>query len=101
MPELLNVLPLVGIVLVFWLFVIRPARLRQRNLAAMQDSLTVGAEVILTSGIIGTVRSLHDDEVGLEVAPGMTIRVARGAVGGLTGPGHDSPRVAADAAEEN
>jgi preprotein translocase subunit YajC len=77
----LELLPLVGIALLFWLFIIRPASRRQRELGRMQSSLSVGDEILLTSGVYGTVRLLEDDHLLLEVAPGVTIKVARGAVG--------------------
>ena len=47
----------------------------------MQRGLAVGDEVMLTSGIFGTVRALDDDTVSLEVADGVTLRVVRAAVG--------------------
>ncbi len=47
---MLELLPLVGIALLFWLFIIRPASRRQKELGRMQASLTVGDEVMLTSG---------------------------------------------------
>jgi len=36
--------------------------------------------VILSAGIFGTVRSIDDDRVGLEIAEGTVITVARQAV---------------------
>jgi preprotein translocase subunit YajC len=77
----LNLLPLVGIALLFWLFIIRPASRRQKELGRMQSSLTVGDEVMLTSGVYATVQTVDDDHVGVEIAPGVTIKVARGAIG--------------------
>ncbi len=47
----------------------------------MQSTLEVGDEVILTSGVFGTVRGLDDGVAQVEIADGVTIRVARGAVG--------------------
>ncbi|WP_435741551.1 preprotein translocase subunit YajC [Nocardioides sp. SYSU DS0663] len=81
MQELASLLPLVGIALLFWLLIIRPASRRQKELARMQSSLTVGDEVVLTSGFLGTVRELHDDTVRLELAEGVVVTVARGAIG--------------------
>ena len=78
---MLELLPLVGIALLFWLFIIRPASRRQKELGRMQSSLTVGDEIVLTSGVYGTVRELHDGHLLVEVAPGVNIKVARGAVG--------------------
>jgi preprotein translocase subunit YajC len=80
---LVTLLPVVGIALVFWLLVIRPGVRRERERRSMQDSLTVGDRVVLTSGFFGTIRALHDDRAEIELAPGTTVTVALGAVGGL------------------
>ncbi len=78
-------LPLVGLILIFWLLLIRPAQKRQKQLHAIQDSLAIGDPVLTSSGIFGTVASIgEDDKVGLEVAPGVVITVARGAIVGVT-----------------
>ncbi|GAA1809194.1 hypothetical protein GCM10009795_063150 [Nocardioides hankookensis] len=74
-------LPLVGIVLLFWLFIIRPQSRRQKELRSMQSSLSVEDEVMLTSGVYATVREVEDDHVLVEIAEGVVIKVARGAVG--------------------
>ena len=74
-------LPLIGIVLLFWLFIIRPQSRRQKELRSMQSSLTVGDEVMLTSGIFGTVQDVADDYVMVEVSTGVAIKVAQGAIG--------------------
>ena len=47
----------------------------------MQSALSVGDEVMLTSGVFGTLRELAEDRVGVEIAAGVMIHVARGAVG--------------------
>ena len=80
---MLSVLPLVGIALLFWLFIIRPASQRQKELRRMQSSLDVGSEVVLTSGVYGTVAQLEDDHLLLQVADGVVLKVARGAVGSV------------------
>jgi preprotein translocase subunit YajC len=77
-------LPLVVIALLFWLLVIRPQSRRARELRNLQQSLSVGDEVMLTSGIVGTVRGLDDEHAMVEVAAGTTIKVVRGAVGTVT-----------------
>ena len=84
MPEtLVSLLPLVGIALLFWLLIIRPASRRARDQARMQASLRIGDEVMLTSGIYGTLRELGDDHLLVEVSEGVLPRVARGAVGSV------------------
>jgi preprotein translocase subunit YajC len=79
--DLVAFLPLIGIALVFWLLVIRPQSRRQRELRDMQSSLDVGERVMLTSGVYGTLREVGDQTVAVEIAPGVTITVARAAVG--------------------
>jgi preprotein translocase subunit YajC len=76
-----KVLPLVGILLLFWLFMIRPTTRRQKELGRMQSSLFVGDEVMLTSGVYATVRQVEDDHLLVEISEGVVIKVARGAVG--------------------
>ncbi len=90
MDGLIGVLPLIGIALVFWLLIIRPASRRNKDMRAMQSSLSVGDEVMLTSGFFGTVRALHDDRLEVELAPGTVVTVAKGAVGNVVPrPGDD------------
>ncbi|WP_121250992.1 preprotein translocase subunit YajC [Nocardioides ferulae] len=92
MPEsVVSLLPLVGIALLFWLLIIRPASRRQKQLAQMQDSLQIGDEVVLTSGILGSVAALEEGRARIEVAPGVVITVARGAVGQVVPPEAGDP----------
>jgi preprotein translocase subunit YajC len=78
--SLAGFLPFVLIALVFWFLIVRPQRRRQQDLASTQRSLAVGTEVMLGSGIYGTVVSVEDDTLHLELAPGTTVKVARQAV---------------------
>jgi preprotein translocase subunit YajC len=74
-------LPLLLLVVVFWFLVLRPARNRQRQMATLQAELAVGAEVMLTSGVFGTVTWMGEETVRVEIAPGSEVRVHRQAVG--------------------
>ena len=53
-------LPLVGIVLLFWLFIIRPQSRRQKELRSMQSSLSVGDDVMLSSGIFARSNTIAE-----------------------------------------
>ncbi len=86
MQELASLLPIVGIALLFWLLIIRPQSKRQRAVARMQSELETGADVMLTSGVFGTIEQIHDDHLLLRVADGVTIKVAKGAVGSVVDP---------------
>jgi preprotein translocase subunit YajC len=93
---------LLGIALLFWLAMIRPQQRRQRALGRMQHELAVGDEVMLTSGIIGVVRSLDEETVDLEVSGGVTLRVVRAAVGQVRTPvsRDDNTELSADPVDE-
>lgn len=108
--ELASLLPLIAIALLFWLFIIRPASKRQRDVSRMQSSLGEGDQIMLTSGIHGTVRRVEDDHLVLEIADGVDVKVARGAVGSILAPAappaeepedHDEPGGASDTQEGN
>jgi preprotein translocase subunit YajC len=75
-------LPFVLIALVFWLLILRPQRRRQQTMQATQKALRAGTEVMLGSGIYGTVAAADDEETTIlvEVAPGTVLKVARQAV---------------------
>ena len=88
MEGIVSLLPLVAIALLFWLLIIRPASKRQKDQARMQSAVTVGEQVMLTSGIFGTVTDMDDDKLSLEIAPEVIVRVARGAVGSIV-PGEE------------
>jgi preprotein translocase subunit YajC len=74
-------LPLLLLVAVFWLLVLRPARKRQQQAAALQSELAVGSHVMLTSGVFGRVTWLGEETLRVEIAPETVIRAHRQAVG--------------------
>jgi preprotein translocase subunit YajC len=78
--DLAGFLPFVLLAGVFWLLIVRPQRRRQRELASTQSTLGPGAQIMLGSGIFGTVASLDEETVQVEVAPGTVVKVARQAV---------------------
>ncbi|WP_204060877.1 preprotein translocase subunit YajC [Microbispora corallina] len=89
-------LPLILLVVVFYFLLIRPQRKRQQEQAQMQNSLAPGARVMTTTGLFGTVVGLEDDDVLLEVAPGVQTRWVKGAIGRVLTPVDDVPGPADD-----
>lgn len=83
MQDLYSLLPIVGIFLIFWLLVIRPASRRQKEVRAVQSRLAPGDQVITNAGIIGTIATIDDDRVGVQVAAGVVITFARAAIAGV------------------
>jgi preprotein translocase subunit YajC len=66
--------------LAFFLLIVRPQRRRAQAHRQFVATLSVGDEVMTTGGVLGKVRSLDDEVVELEIAPGTVIRVARMAI---------------------
>lgn len=96
MPEqIASLLPIVAFALIFWLLLVRPAQRRRKHVATMQSALAVGDRVMMSSGFYGTVRELLDEKVFLEIAEGVVITVARGAISEVINP----PEPTYDAAE--
>jgi preprotein translocase subunit YajC len=82
-----NLFPLLYLFLIiaaFYLLVIRPQRARARRTSSMQSQIGPGDEVMLTSGIFGTIAAIDDQVVVLTVADGVQIKVDRRAVGRTT-----------------
>jgi preprotein translocase subunit YajC len=81
--------PLLALLVTFglmWVLLILPQQRRVRQQQAVVASLRVGDEVITAAGIYGTIVSDDDETLGIEVAPGVTLRVLRGAVSQRVGP---------------
>lgn len=95
MPAYAQLLVIVLAMLAFWAVVMRPARNQQRRVEQLQRDLEVGQEIVLSAGIFGTIRTLSEGRVEVEVAPGTVITVARQVVvrrvEELESPSGDSP----------
>lgn len=68
------------LIAVFYFLLIRPQQKQRRQLQEVQSSLTPGTRVMTGAGLIGTVTSVADDRVELEVSPGVTNTYVRRAI---------------------
>jgi preprotein translocase subunit YajC len=65
---------------------IRPQKKRQLQARQMLDSVAVGSEVVTAGGIYGRVTDVQDDDVMVEIAPNLQVKVARRAIGAVIPP---------------
>ena len=73
--------PFVLIFVVFYFFVIRPQQQKTREHRNMLGALRRGDRVVTGGGIIGTVaKVVGDDEVLVDIAEGMRVRVVRSTI---------------------
>jgi preprotein translocase subunit YajC len=69
-----------------WFLLIRPQRRRSQAQLSMQDSLRKGDEIITAGGLHGTVVSIEDDMLEIEIARGTVARLDRRAVAAVVSP---------------
>ena len=75
--------PLLALLITFglmWVLLILPQQRRMRQHQEVIASLQVGDEVVTAGGIYGTITSVDEDTLAVEVAPGVVLRVLRNAV---------------------
>ena len=77
---LMQMVPMMAILGVFFFFIIRPKAKQQKALQEFTAQLKRGDEVLTSSGIFGTIEGLTEKFVTLEVAQGVRIRVLRSTV---------------------
>jgi preprotein translocase subunit YajC len=70
---------LIGVV--FWFFLFRPQQQKAKEHKAMLAALRRGDRIVTGGGIIGTVaKVVSDDEVMVDIAEGMRVRVLRSTI---------------------
>ena len=82
-----GLIPLLAMVVLFYVLIIVPQRRQARKVTEMLDSLKVGDKVVTQGGIYGTITIMRDDKKTLQLRisenPQVRIDVARTAVTGL------------------
>ena len=76
--------PILLMILAFYFLMIRPQQKREAKKKEMLSKLRKGDKIVTASGIIGTVHKvISEDEVSLEIAEGVRIRILKSAVTNL------------------
>lgn len=76
----INFLFLGAMLLIFWLFLIRPQAKRQREQKSFQENLERGDQVVTSSGILGKITKIEDQVLTLEVSNKTYLRVTRNSI---------------------
>jgi preprotein translocase subunit YajC len=77
---LFGLLPLLIIGVLFYFMLIRPQQKRARDQRQLVDSLSVGDKVITIGGFHGTVRSVDESTVRLELNPSTVVTLSKQAI---------------------
>jgi preprotein translocase subunit YajC len=77
---LAQLIPLLLIIVVFYFLIIRPQQARARRQRQLVASLATGDRIVTIGGLHGTVQSVDDETVRLEVAPNTVVTFSKAAV---------------------
>lgn len=75
--------PLILMFVIFYFLLIRPQQKKAKEHRDMVNNLKKGDRIITSGGIHGTITSLDDTSVSVEIAEKVKIKLARGNIGVL------------------
>ena len=73
----------IGLLVLFYFFLIRPQSKRAKEQKSMVEALSKGDEVITQGGILGKITKVSENFITLEISNNVTINVQKGSVGSL------------------
>lgn len=73
-------IPLILVFLIMYFLIMRPQQKKAAQHRAMVEALKKGDTVITQGGVIGKVMAVRDDEIEVEIAQGVKVRVVRASV---------------------
>lgn len=76
----LNFIFLGAMLLIFWLFLIRPQAKKQREQRTFMEGLKVEDEVVTNGGILGKIYKIESDIITLEVSNKTYLRVTKNVI---------------------
>src|SRR5579862_6516420 len=80
---LMDFLPLIIIMGIFYVLLILPAQRRQKKTQEMINALKNGDKVITSGGLYGTIVGIEGDAIQLRIADQVKVKILRSAVTGL------------------
>ena len=76
-------LPIIILFAIFYFLLIRPQQKKAKEHKEMISNLKKGNRIVTSGGIYGTITSIDDTTIGLEIAEKVKIKVSRGNVAAL------------------
>ncbi|MBU1584037.1 MAG: preprotein translocase subunit YajC [Proteobacteria bacterium] len=73
-------LPIIILFAIFYFLLIRPQQKKAKEHKEMISNLKKGARIVTSGGIFGTIQSIDDATIGLEIAEKVKIKISRGNV---------------------
>jgi preprotein translocase subunit YajC len=83
MGGLVQLLPILLIIGVFYILLIRPQQKRQRELQETISQLKAGDRIVTNGGIIGTITNVRDTSFLIRSAEKSILEISRSAIAGI------------------
>jgi preprotein translocase subunit YajC len=80
---LIQLLPLLLIVAIFYFLILRPQQRRQRQLQETIANLKIGDRIVTTGGVIGVITTVRDTSFLIRSADKSILEIARTAIAGI------------------
>ncbi len=77
---IMDFLPLIALIAVFYFLVLRPQSKRAKEHKAMVEALQRGDEIITVGGQVGTVSKVFEEYVGMQIAENVEVTVQKAAI---------------------
>ena len=72
---------MLGMILVFWMFFIRPQAKRAKDQKKFIDNLQKGEKIVTIAGIHGKINQINEDgTLNIEISPGNYIKIEKSAI---------------------
>ncbi|UQZ89111.1 preprotein translocase subunit YajC [Deltaproteobacteria bacterium Smac51] len=88
---IMSFLPIIAIFAVMYFLMIRPQQKKQKEHQAMLSAIQKGDKIQTSGGIIGTVTGLDTNDLTVEIAPQVRVKVGRGFVARVIRPTVETP----------
>ncbi|MDO5620117.1 MAG: preprotein translocase subunit YajC [Paracoccus sp. (in: a-proteobacteria)] len=73
-------IPLILIFVIMYFLMIRPQQKKLREHRAMVEAVTRGDQIVTSGGMLGKVTNVTDDQLEVEIAQGVKVRVVRSSI---------------------
>lgn len=75
-----NILMIVALIAIFYLFMIRPQQKKAKALRNFRENLKEGQKVVTAGGIYGKIKKIKETSFVIEIAPGVNITIDKNSV---------------------
>ena len=80
-----QILPLLFVFVIFYVLMIRPQQRRMKQHQATISAVKKGDNVVTAGGVLGKVTKVGDDEVEVEIAQGVKVKIVKSTLSHVQG----------------